>query len=181
MATALAGAIALVAPAKQADAALFQLTIGTSSGDLVAVLDGSIAGNVVSVTTVQSASFNGNPFPALGFVGTFTDLVLNGTTGGVGLVSTDGLTMDFTACDTAICAGNAFSIGTISGGSVVEVIVALDGDSVFEEFNVQAYTLERLNPTAVPEPGTLALFGIAGLALVAASRRRPQLPALATA
>jgi hypothetical protein len=99
----------------------------------------------------------------------------------VGQVSFDGLTTAFIACDTAGCDGTFFAVGSLSLSPATEVSVSLDGDFVFEELNLQAYSLKRLAPTGVPEPGTPALFGIAGLGLVAAARRRQQLPAPAAA
>lgn len=159
-------ATATLAPV--ASAATFNLSYTSSAGTITATVDGTLQpdNNTVFVSSISNTTFNGSPAPALPFIGSAFDFLVNNFPTGQAVLSLDGSGLDFIACVTTVCDNGFTFIPPVF--LPVEVFIAGTAyGQVFEAFVLANYSL-----TTVPEPATvLGLLSVAGVGLLCKGRK----------
>lgn len=171
----IAAVVGLAAAVSGAHATIFDFTYvtGADSGNTFAgQLDGVLQsdGNTVVVNSILDfVMINGSAGPSLPFVESFDELRSYGTDLDP-VVTIDGTFMDLIACTDSGCfAGILFSNGNSDSQAFGSQFSSLTDFGLFEEpFFVANW---KVSASQVPEPTTVALFGL-GLAGLGAMRRK---------
>jgi len=168
--------VAVLMSPMAANAELLTFEYNFLDGDVLAgILDGNIQadGDTVWIEGFMDVTFNGVAMNSIeaGDIRSSSDFPVGALQS---LVSFSGSVMDVFVCSLGFTSGNCFFIddgGFYFDTSFIgeEVAAGLPSETNFQaSFIADDWTLEA---TSVPEPGTLALFGL-GLAGMGMSRRR---------
>lgn len=154
----------------QASPLTFQFSYKLSTGDVLAGrLLGTLEGdnNTIDISSMLDfVTVNGAPQIALPYVNSATALFFS-IPGGLAITSLNGLVQDFIACDSSACNdGFALLPLLLSPGSPLVYLSGATFGGTSEPYDATNWQI-----AAIPEPGGLALVGLA-LAGALVTRRR---------
>jgi hypothetical protein len=162
--------VATATLAGAASAATFNFSYTNSAGTITATVDGTLQpdNNTVFVSSISNPTFNGSPAPALPFVGSYLDTLLNdATVTGQAVLSLNGSGLDFVACTDINCDdGFGFLPPSPLGNpdTLVATGSAYGNLGSTEPFVLANYSLTPAVTPTVPEPATvLGLLSVAGV------------------